>query len=189
MMPPFVMNPEIATAVIGGASGLLGGVIVALATLRATKLAFKHSLDSETKNRRAVVGGVQLGIKTEMEVLWEIYEKELEGDPLKEWHILPENYFTVYESNCSYIGQIEEDDLRTAIITTYLLAKSLLNAHLHNNALHERCKQLANNAVELAKAQKEKEDYQRVSLIPLRQRARESFLNCLKLFPSSQSIN
>lgn len=188
MTPLFVVNSEIASAVIGGASGVLGGMIVAFATLRATRLAFKHSLDSERKNRRAVVGGVQLGIKTELEVLWGIYEKEMEGDPLREWHILPESYFTVYESNCSYIGQIEEDDLRTEIITTYLLAKSLLNAHLHNNALHERCKQFANNSVELAKAQREKEDYQMVSLIPLRQRARESFLNCMKLFASSQTI-
>ncbi|HEY6229653.1 MAG TPA: hypothetical protein VIW64_00185 [Pyrinomonadaceae bacterium] len=145
----FGLDPNVANTVITAITTLIaavvGGVIAAWATRGATKRALKHSLTMEQRNRGAVLRGVLLGIRTELELLLEIYrgEMELEMESLKEGqgiHVtLPiyQNVFTVYESNCSLIGQIEDDELRKAIIRTYLLAKSLVNAHTYNNKLIE----------------------------------------------------
>lgn len=149
MNPLFGLDPNVAntliTAVFSLMAAVIGGVIAALATRKATERALTHSLTMEKVNRRAVLRGVLLGIRTELEVLFEIYRVEMESEieSLKEGqgiHVtLPiyENVFTVYESNCSLIGQLDEDELRKSIIRTYLLAKSLVNAHTYNNKLLE----------------------------------------------------
>jgi hypothetical protein len=170
-------------------SALIGGMIVAVATLIATKITLDRSVHMEAEHRRDILRGMLRGIRTELSVLWDIYEKEMDSDPLKEWHVLPENYFTVYESNCSSIGQIDDDPLRSSIITTYLLAKSLLNAHLHNNILHQEFRQFENITVEHGKARKRMEEYQSGSLAPLRERARQSFLLCMDRFDASQLLS
>jgi hypothetical protein len=60
-----------------------------------------------------------------------------EGQPLRWIYKVRQNYFTVYESNCGALGQIEDDDLRAAIIGAYVDAKGLLDNHLVNNDLFE----------------------------------------------------
>jgi hypothetical protein len=147
MEPLFGLKPEVANTIITAIamlfSALLGGLIAAWATKRATERALNQSLAIQEDNRRAVLRGVILGIRSELEVLWALYKSEMEAEINKLqsgkgiWITLPiyESYFTVYDSNCSLLGQIADDELRNSIVRAYLAAKSLINAHKHNNEL------------------------------------------------------
>lgn len=56
---------------------------------------------------------------------------------MKGWltYKLRQQYFTVYDSNAQYLGHVEDDQLRAAIVRTYTLAKGLIDTHLVNNDL------------------------------------------------------
>jgi hypothetical protein len=148
------MDPNILAAIIGGVSGLggaiVGGVIAARATNRATKQANDHALRLQQTAQTAIVHGVLLGIRAEIVTLWEIYTAEF-GNILEElgdneaflYHYpLYQNYFTVYESNAPYFGQIPDDQLRKAIVTTYLKGRAIIDSHLYNNHLIEKYNEL-----------------------------------------------
>lgn len=158
MEPLFGIDAGIAntiiTAIASLLSALLGGFIAALATSKATKQALGHSLALEQTNRVATLRGVLLGIRTELEVLFEIYHQEMQeelesfrgGQAIYLTLPIYQHVFTVYESNCSLIGQITNDELRKSIIRTYLLSKSLVNAHTYNNKLIERYERITHEA-------------------------------------------
>jgi hypothetical protein len=148
------MDPNILAAIIGGVSGLggaiIGGVIAARATNQATKQANDHALRLQQAAQTAIVRGVLLGIRAEIVTLWEIYTVEF-GNILEElgdneaflYHYpLYQNYFTVYESNAPYFGQIPDDQLRKAIVTTYLKGRAIIDSHLYNNHLIEKYNEL-----------------------------------------------
>jgi hypothetical protein len=147
MEPLFGLKPEVAntiiTAIASLFSALLGGLIAAGATKRATERALRHSLVLQDDTRKETLRGVLLGIHAELRVVLEIYRTEMEPEisQLKPgegvWTTLPiyEKYFTVYESNCAFLGQIADDELRKGIILAYMLAKSLVNAHKLNNQM------------------------------------------------------
>lgn len=67
-----------------------------------------------------------------------IVEQLPDGEPFDYVYGLYQNYFTVYESNVSFVGQIPDDDLRQAIVATYGKARALIDTHLHNNELVRR---------------------------------------------------
>jgi hypothetical protein len=154
MEPLFGLKPEVAntiiTAVASLGSALVGGLIAAAATWKANNRALSHSLALQGETRRQTLRGVLLGIRDELEVVLEIYRSEMEpemsnlksGDGI--WTTLPiyEKYFTVYESNCAFLGQIPDDELRKAIIRAYMTTKSLVNAHKLNNQMIANHKQL-----------------------------------------------
>lgn len=96
-------------------------------------------------SQKATIYGVPLGICAEIETLWEIYSAEF-GKALEElkdneaffYHYpLHQNYFTVYESNAALFGQIPDDRLRKAIVTTHLRGRGLIDSHLYNDQLIE----------------------------------------------------
>jgi hypothetical protein len=166
-------------------SALIGGVIVAVATLLATRQGFGYNRKMEKESRLVIIRGVLLAIRTELVVLWTIYREEIGDDLDKSWNIIPEKYFIVYESNCHLIGQIDDDGLRASIITSYLAARSLLNAHIHNNALIENCRRADKEGPEVAlKARNEKASYL-ASLIRVQKRAETSLTQCVKLIECS----
>lgn len=144
------MNPNIVAALIGGGTGLVGaivgGIITARATAKATKRANDLALRLKQQEHDTVVRGVLLGLHAEISTLWGIYSNEFGAviEELKEGkeftHIYPlyQNYFAVYESNASLFGQIPDDNLRKAIVTTYLRARGLIDTHLYINQLIEQ---------------------------------------------------
>jgi hypothetical protein len=94
----------------------------------------------------ATVHGVLLGIRAEIVTLWEIYSGEFgsileelkDGEAFLYHYPLHQNYFSVYESNAPFFGQIPDDQLRKAIVTTYLKGRGLIDSHLYNNQLIEK---------------------------------------------------
>jgi len=144
------MDPNILAAIIGGASGVVGGVvggvIAARATQKSTREANAHALQMQHAAQSATVRGVLLGIRAEIVTLWDIYAAEF-GVVLEElsdgeafWYHYPlhQNYFSVYESNAPLLGQIPDDSIRNAIVTTYLKGRGLIDSHLYNNQLLEK---------------------------------------------------
>lgn len=144
------MDPNVVAAIIGGASGfggaIIGGFIAARATNKSTKQANAHALQMQYAAQRATVQGVLLGLRAEIVTLWEIYTAEFgsvleqlnDGEAFLYHYPLHQNYFSVYESNAPLFGQIPDDAVRKAIVTTYLKGRGLIDSHLYNNHLIEK---------------------------------------------------
>jgi hypothetical protein len=144
------MDPNVVAAIIGGTSGLggaiIGGLIAARATNKATKEANTHALRMQQTAQNAIVRGVLMGIRAEITTLWRIYTSQFgtifeqlnDGEALFYHYPLHQNYFSVYESNAPVFGQIPDDDVRKAIVTTYLRAHGVIDSHHCNNQMIEK---------------------------------------------------
>jgi hypothetical protein len=144
------MNSNVVIAIITGGSALvgavIGGLITAQATKRATAHANEHALRLERQKYDAFIYGVVLGFRAEISTSWDFYVKQFGaiieelpgGEPFDYIYGLYLSYFTVYESNASLLGQIPDDNLRQAIVTTYAVARPLFDTHLLNNELIRR---------------------------------------------------
>ncbi len=152
----FGIDPNVANTIITAIStvvaGIIGGWIGARSTKSATERALNHNLTLQEEDRRAVLRGALLGIRAELEQLLMISQaEEIETDvneavvnerPLHVVYPIHLNYFIIYEANASLIGQITDDELRKAIISTYLLASSLINSLKHNSEMEEEYRRM-----------------------------------------------
>jgi len=132
------------SAIVGA---VIGGLIPAVSTIWAAawgaKRAFNYSRALQNAADREALRRLLLAIKAEVETIWNGYEVEVghlveslkPGEGLAVRYKLRQQYFTVYDSNTQYLGHVEDDQLRTAIIKTYTLAKGLIDSHLVNNDL------------------------------------------------------
>jgi len=128
------MDINIVSALIGA---VIGGIFTSFTTWWSIRRSQKNQIE-----------GVIQGIRAEVETLWDIYIIKFKdaipliekGEPiLKQYPLyLYQGYFVVYDSNSSLIGQIPNNSLRKEIVTGYLKAKELIDAHLHNNKLVEK---------------------------------------------------
>lgn len=128
---------------------VVGGLIAAASTMwaagRSTKQAFNYSRSLQDEAERETLRRLLLAIRTEIATTWEAYESEagrhvnsLDYQPLQLRYDLRQQYFTVYDSNAQFLGHIENDELRSAIVRAYTLFKRLIDVHLLNNDLRER---------------------------------------------------
>jgi len=134
---------------------VVGGVIAGIASIwaasRSTKKAFDYSRSLQSEAEREETRRFLLAIKTEVETIWNGYQLEVghmvdalkPGQGLNLVYKLRQQYFTVYDSNAQYLGHVEDDQLRTAIVRTYTLAKGLVDTHLVNNDLLAHHNQMA----------------------------------------------
>ena len=140
----------VVTAVTTLAAAIFGGYMGARATksatIRGAELAWENEHKRQAEAQRAVVRGFLLAIRGEVETIWQGYVHEVAdrieslqpGQPLRFVYRLRQQYFTVYESNCSLIVQVPDDELRRAIVETYVTAKGLIDTHLVNNDLNDK---------------------------------------------------
>ena len=134
---------------------VVGGVIAAVASIwsasRSTKKAFDYSRTLQNEAEREATRRFLLAIRAEVETIWNGYQLEVghlvealkPGQGLNLVYKLRQQYFTVYDSNAQYLGHVEDDQLRVAIVRTYTLAKGLVDTHLVNNDLLALHKQMA----------------------------------------------
>ena len=61
-----------------------------------------------------------------------------DGEPLLYYYPVYQDYFSVYHGTSAFIGFIEDDDLRTLIVTTYIKTKGLVDSFRFNNVIVER---------------------------------------------------
>jgi hypothetical protein len=139
---------------------LVGSVIGGLATFWSTRWATYKTQNNLLTNQRAnqaiIIKGVLQAIHDEVETIWDQYldvighvtEAHDENEPFIHIYPLHQDYFTVYNSNGIFIGQIPDSDLRKAIVTTYTKARGLIDSYLLNNADVQRYFQLSSLASE-----------------------------------------
>jgi hypothetical protein len=126
---------------------VVGGFIAAASTIWAAawsaKRSFAYSRTLQDEAQKETTRRLLLAIKAEVETIWAGYQLEVgrhieameAGDGLNLIYKLRQHYFTVYDSNAQYLGHIDDDELRAAIVRTYTLAKGLVDTHLVNNDL------------------------------------------------------
>lgn len=153
-MTPHTFDTTLGNTLVAAGSTLvaaiIGGLIAAWSTRKATReateLALKHNRNLQEAGQRLALRGVLLAMRAELETLWWRYEKDFGSDMQKlapgeafmTLYPFRQDYFTVYDSNCGLIGQIPDDNLRSAIVNAYMSGKGLIDTHLHNNYLIER---------------------------------------------------
>lgn len=128
-------------------AALLGGGCTLIGVL------FAHKLSNRKRSREQseLLQGVLQGLHDEIETLWEIYTDRIgshldslqDGQGFEGYWAVTQDYFTVYTSNCHLIGRITDVDLRKEIISTYSIAKSLVDSFKMNNELVSQLEQAA----------------------------------------------
>jgi hypothetical protein len=58
-----------------------------------------------------------------------------ENEPFNFYYLFASDFFSVYNSNASLIGRINDNGLRKQIIKTYILSKGMVDSFRLNNAL------------------------------------------------------
>jgi hypothetical protein len=153
-------DPTVVAALVTGVVsiivGLLAAYLGAKATREATRQATKDEQDFHRNIRQSEraeeTKGVVQAIYTELSCLWIIYRDEFmeewknlsPEEPLKIYYPLTQDYFTIFNSNSSQIGQIPHEELRTAIVKAYLSAKGLVDSHRLNNRILDDITQMEN---------------------------------------------
>lgn len=116
-------------------SGFIGALLAGFFSWIATMLAHKNNLELEEKKNKETEKAVVLSIVEELNVLFEIYGKEMEeyfatlkteNDFLKAYYIATLDFFTVFSNNADKIGIISDNELRNQIVKIYVYLKRFL---------------------------------------------------------------
>jgi hypothetical protein len=127
-------------------ASIIGGFIAGYFTLRGVNKAHQNDLEKQKKDREAIIKGLLQSLHDEIETLWETYMKGIgvklealsDNQPLHFYYPITQEYFTVYNGNSFLIGQIDNNDLRKAIITSYTKARGLIDSYRFNNDLLQK---------------------------------------------------
>ena len=116
-------------------SGFVGAIIASIVTYNATKQAHENNIELEKLKEKETEKAVVLSIVEELNVLFEIYGKDMEeyfatlktkNDFLGTYYIATLDFFTVFTNNSGKIGLISNKELRNLIVKIYVYLKSLL---------------------------------------------------------------
>jgi hypothetical protein len=136
---------DLTTIIISGIAALVGSAI----SLFAAYLTHKWEIKKQKNNEERIIFGFLQALHDEVETIWEIYQKSAgsrlevlnSGDPFLGYWPIASDYFTVFNSNAYLIGHIKDNDLRKEIVTTYTMAKGLVDLFRFNNELVGRYQQ------------------------------------------------
>ena len=128
------------SAIIGA---IIGGVITGFFAILATNRTYQHQKQHAEENEEKLINGLLQAIHDEIETIYEQYQETMgskleslkEGEALTFYYPLVSDFFTVYNGNSFLIGRIPDNDLRKRIITTYTLAKGMVDSFRLNNEL------------------------------------------------------
>jgi hypothetical protein len=142
-------DSAVASGLVTGIVSIIVGVIAAYVTLRATNKAHEHALKMQAQNDAAKIKGVVQALHAELTCLWDMYEKGFHhdmvnlraGEAFTNDFKLHQNYFSLFDSNNVFIGQISDTALRQSIVHAYLTAKSLIDSHHLNSKLQDEYNQ------------------------------------------------
>ncbi|MBV8813277.1 MAG: hypothetical protein JO271_02210 [Verrucomicrobia bacterium] len=139
-LPPWIWFQSIATLLAAGIA-VIGATIAAKAAYRNSA---RHWLEEvETQRQRARdaererISGILHALREEILQLWlilaadlgaQIETLDLKRKPLPYWSY-NQSYFSVFDRNAGAIGQIEDGQLRTCLVRTYMFAKRLVDQY------------------------------------------------------------
>ncbi|MFC4519057.1 hypothetical protein [Cupriavidus pinatubonensis] len=126
----------------GFVGALIGGGATLLGVRWQLRSAAMEQADKERRQKLAILKAIQ----SELEQLWSIYMDGVgnviathpDGQAFHYYWPAYSNYFTVYSSNAAFVGHLENDALRKAIVRVYTMAKGAIDSFRMNNGLEER---------------------------------------------------
>ena len=127
-------------------SAIIGGLIAGGFSLLAVSATHKNDLKKKQKQEETLLEEFLASIRVEIDTLWNRYMavigKTLEdlpnNQPLLFFYPVTQDYFTIYESNATLIGKIQDRDLSKLLVNTYLQAKGLIDSYRMNNELVQK---------------------------------------------------
>jgi hypothetical protein len=141
---------QVATTLFAAIIALGGAVIAANAAYRnVNKSRFEQAEAERQRNRtsdRDRVLGTLHALREEILQLWMIVAEDLGGPienldlkrkPLPYWSY-NQSYFSVFDRNAGTIGLIENDQLRSSLVRTYMFAKRLVDQYQGYNRMDVR---------------------------------------------------
>ncbi|VAV85342.1 hypothetical protein MNBD_DELTA01-321 [hydrothermal vent metagenome] len=128
------------------AGAIIGGGITGFCTFKAVTLVHKNDIKLEKKKESSLIEGLLQAYHDEIETVWGRYQNSMgtqlealpNGTPLLLLYPLFSDYFTIYHSNASIIGKIDDHDLRKEIVSFYTAAKGLVDSYRLNNELVQK---------------------------------------------------
>lgn len=126
--------------------GLIGAGIGGVCTLLGAQMQQRYSeANQRSESERQLKATVQ-AIRDEVEVMWDIYMKtcgsELEkctaGQPFNYYWPVTQTYLSIFEANAHRIGDLQDGELRGALVKMYCYTKSHIDSFRMNNVLFER---------------------------------------------------
>jgi hypothetical protein len=125
-----------------GISALIGSTVA----LVAVYLSHRWNVSKQKEQDARTLMGVLQALHDEIETLWDLYMEgignELEalpnGQRLRIYYPVTQEYFTIYTSNALFIGRIRDNDLRKLIVSAYSKARGLIDSYRLNNDLLQK---------------------------------------------------
>jgi len=127
-------------------ASIIGAAIAGFCSLRATQNAHKNELKKQGQYQKKAIQNLLQSLNEEITILWKTYlwgvgnelEKLDDGQPLNIYYPLTQEYLTVYNNNSDLIGSIDNNELRSAIVEAYTMARSLIDSYrLNNDFVHQ----------------------------------------------------
>lgn len=139
---------------VSGGSALLGALIGGAATLLGVKWQLYSSTEADKARERKHELSILKALRTEICELWEIYASGV-GEAINQHQVgtafsyywpVHSDYFTVFNGNAVFIGQLADDALRKSIVRAYVRAKSTVDSFTLNNRMESNSTHLRNVA-------------------------------------------
>ncbi len=153
------LTPEIMQNLVGFSSGLIGAAVGGWFTLYATNKAIKSTYEAEEREEERAIRSLLSSIGVELNTLWQFHQRRIglaieglkAGEPLLFYYPLTQDYFTIYNTNASFVGRLDDAELRKAIVVTYNKCKKVVDGFIYNNALFVDYQQMRYQTVESGK--------------------------------------
>ncbi|WP_157492433.1 hypothetical protein [Geothrix fermentans] len=132
------------SSLISGLIGsIIGGLIAGFFSLRAVSNAEEADRKKRTEVDAKIILSLLQALHDELDSVFATYQERIgarvealpEGQPLLFYYPVINDFFTVYNANAYLIGRIENNDLRKALVQTYVLAKGMVDSFRMNNEL------------------------------------------------------
>lgn len=125
----------------GFASALIGAVVGGVFTLRATDRAIREGNEKEQRQDERNVQNLLDALGVELSTLWNFHQRRVgqlvedlpAGEGLNFYYPLTQDYFSIYNSNASQIGAIQDPALRETIVVCYNKCKKVVDGFKYNN--------------------------------------------------------
>lgn len=153
------MDVTIIAAIIGVGGAVIGGWVggkiattgAVDAALRGAQKAHDDNIRRDEGARLAEVIAVGQAVRSELEVMWQLSEKQIapavrrisSGKPLVTRFVLNGAVFPVYDANAALLGRIDDANVRASIVRAYAFARSFVDTIAMNNRLVDKLESLS----------------------------------------------
>lgn len=137
------LTPELTQNLIGFLSGLVGAGVGGWFTLYATEKTIKSNYEAQEQEEERELRALLSSLGVELNALWQFHQRRIgyqieqmtEKDAVMFYYPLTQDYFTIYNSNASFVGRLDDNELRKAIVVTYNKCKKVVDSFIYNNTL------------------------------------------------------